>query len=333
MNTQKFLQNFLQFNLDPVAMDARLKQRVSPWEVFGLLFGCAWVGMFIWFFSLQGWYPEDLKIYLAGRASPGFFYGYWSLPVFELLRLLPPELAYAIWALANILGCFYAVRVFGGKPLLVLLSYSLISLLYYGQIGGILAGGLALCWWGVAHRKWDWAGLGFLIALTKYQVGLTLGLLMLWYAGITWRNFARLLLVPLVVGIISLIVYPLWPFEVLRKMVGFPYIDLGITFWILIGPWTLLFWIPALVLPLSKPERFLALFALFTFAVPYFLQFDLVTLFAMPIGWLPLFNYLGLSFPFLDKLTTRSIAIIPVLCYLIAIWPGMKKVWKRFSQE
>jgi hypothetical protein len=47
-----------------------------------------------------------------------------------------------------------------------------------------------------------------LVALTKYQVGLTLGLLMLWYAGITWRNFPRLLVVPVGIGIISLIVYP-----------------------------------------------------------------------------------------------------------------------------
>jgi hypothetical protein len=93
----------------------------------------------------------------------------------------------------------------------------------------------------------------------------------------------------------------------------------------------LLFWIPAILLPLSKAQRFIALFSLCMFAMPYYLQFDLLVLFSFPIGWLPLFGLIGLLFPFFGMTAIRIIAIIPFACYLSAIAPSGWQVIKNIS--
>ena len=134
------------------------------------------------------------------------------------------------------------------------------------------------------------------------------------------------MIVPIIIGVLSMIVYPLWPLEMLHKLSGFSFINLGVTLWLYIGAWSLLFWIPALLLPLDKPRRFLALFCLVTFATPYFQHVDLLTLFAFPMGWLAVLGNLGYLFPFIDKAAVRLVAIIPILLYLMCILPaGMQQ--------
>lgn len=310
-------------------MDARLKARPNRWELLGLAAAFGVLGIFLWLYEPGYIYPSDLALYLGGRSEPGFFYGYWLLPVLDALRLLPFQWAYFIWGALSILSVFFAARVFGGKPALVLLSYQLFSTLFYGQISGILAGGLGLLWWGLAHRRWGAAGLGFIIALTKYQVGLPFGLLMIWYAGISWKEFAKLCFVPALVGLASLALYPGWVFEVLNKMQGFPYVHLGITLWYFIGAWSLFFWVPPLLLPMDKPQRFLALFTAATFAMPYFLHIDLLTLFALPIGWMPLLGQVGWLFPLFEKDVIRLIVLVPLIIYLWVVISAGATLVKR----
>ena len=313
---EKFWQNFKALNLDPEPMNFRLKRRLSLGEFLGLLVCLSMLGIFIWLFATSSQRPPDFQVlFVDARSHPGFYYTYWILPVMDNLKQLPMLGAYALWDLIGILSCFFAVRVFGGKPLLVLLSYQILSMLYYGNISGILVGGFALCWWGMAHHKWVIAGLGITIALTKYQVGLPMGILLIWYSGIHWKNIIRIMFVPMLFGIVSLFLYPFWPLEVISKLNGFPYIPLGITFWNYFGAWSLLLWLPAILLPLPKPQRFLALFSLSTFAVPYLLQFDLLTLMSFPIGLLPLLGFVGFLFPFVDKIAIRMTALLPFVCY------------------
>ena len=238
-------------------------------------------------------------------------------------------MAYFTWCSINIFSVLFAVRVFNGKPLFVLAGYQMLSIIYYGQISGLLAGGLALFWWGMLHRRWNLAGLGWLLAITKFQVGLSLGLILLWYANLKWREIIQLLITPMVVGLISMVLYGLWPLELIQKISSFSYIHLGITFWNYIGPWALLFWLPAFTFPLSRSSRFLALFSLSSFAVPYFLQIDLITLFSLPLGWLPLLGYLGIFFSFWGMRVIRLIVIAPFLCYLFTILPPIFKLVKK----
>lgn len=307
---------------DPGTMDQRILRRVSLSEFFGLLFSLAFIGIFTWLIHIKAGYPADFEYYLVGRSSSLFYYGYWILPFLGLLKLLPFSIAYIGWCIINLISVLFSVRVFGGKPLLVLLSYQLLSIFYYGQISGVLAGSLALLWWGITHRKWYIAGIGLLLASTKYQVGGTLGLLLLWYGIEHWRDFLKILIIPVLVSGLTLLVYPGWPLEVYSRISEFPYIHLGITFWNFIGAWSLLFWLPALILPMTKPQRFLALFSLSAFAVPYFSQIDLVTLFSFPIGLLPLFGWISGFFPIWGMTPIYFVAAVPFICYLFVVFPS-----------
>lgn len=319
-----FLLNFPGLESDPAVISNRLRRHLSRGEFFGLALSIAFVGIFLWLMKIGAGGPADLQVYLAGRASPMFYYGYWSLPFFTALNHLPLPLAYALWSLLNLLGIWFAVRVFGGRPIYVLAGYQVLNILYYGQISGLLAGGLALLWWGIVRCKWELAGLGLLLAVTKYQVGVMLGLILIWYGVRGWRDFLRILVVPLLAGLATLAIYPQWPAEFLGRLSTFPFTHLGITFWNIIGPWALVFWLPALLLPLSRHQRMLALVSLSAFAVPYFLQVDLITLFAFPIGWIPLVGWLGAFFPIWGMAAVHAVVLAPFLCYLGAIAPGVK---------
>ncbi|HUI89216.1 MAG TPA: hypothetical protein VLX61_10900 [Anaerolineales bacterium] len=84
----------------------------------------------------------------------------------------------------NSLSSWFAVRVFGGKPVSLLVSLHVIYILSQGKIVGIMAGGFALVVAGLAFQRWQVAGAGALIALTKFQLGLVpfRALLLLWDA-------------------------------------------------------------------------------------------------------------------------------------------------------
>ena len=108
----------------------------------------------------------------------------------------------------NSLSSWFAVRVFGGKPVSLLVSLHVIYILSQGKIVGIMAGGFALVVAGLAFQRWQVAGAGALIALTKFQPGLVpfRALLLLWYAP--WINKVKVLFVPSGVFLLSLWLYP-----------------------------------------------------------------------------------------------------------------------------
>ena len=91
-----------------------------------------------------------------------------------------------------------------------------------------------------------------------------------------------------------MIVYPGWPLEVYNLLLNNPPNDRGsISLWRWFGAWSLLLWVPPLVLRLSPERRTLALVAASTLAIPYFQSNDLLWLLVMPIGWIGLLGNLG----------------------------------------
>jgi hypothetical protein len=243
-------------------------------------------------------------------------------------------MAYGLFCVLNVVMAFFAVRVFLGKPLFVLLSFQLLSELFYGQMSGILSGGIALCWWGLAHKRWNIAGLGIILAMMKYQVGLLWCLVMIWYAVVSWRDFSRILLIPAVVFAISMAMYPEWIVRVASNVSTFPYVHLGITFWNYVGAWALLLWIPALFLPLNRKERFFALITAGILSVPYYQHFDLLTLAALPIGWLPLLLQVAFLRGVWEVPAIRLTALLPGLIYAVIVLPAgyhAVKTWVEAS--
>ncbi len=238
-------------------------------------------------------------------------------------------LCYCKSRVVNTLAVFYAVRVFGGNVLVAMTSYQLLYVLYYGNITGVIVGALALLWWALAHDRWHLAGLGLLIACTKPQLGILFGALLLLLADIPWRDRLKVLIVPTVISVLSLIVYPLWPLDILDRLPNDAPADWGsVTLWRWIGFPALVLWIPTLLLPMRVPSRTVALAATMALATPYFQQTDLLLLFALPVGWLGVLGNLGYAYIWYTWAALRVLAIIPALAYIVVIGPALRDWWR-----
>jgi hypothetical protein len=329
------------FTPDAETMDRRLKARVSRSEFFALALSLSLVGCFIWVYTQVKVPPNDYGVYLRTVAGDfrDYYYAYWLWPVFWLFEKLPLFVGYAIWSAVSIASVFFAGRVFGGRVALALLSFQMLYVVYLGQIIGIIIGGLALCWWALAHKRWDLAGLGLILASTKIHTGATLGLLLLVLAPITWRQRLRVLLVPAVVVVLSLVVYPRWPLDALENLGTNPANDWGsIALWRWIGPWALLLWAPPLLLRLSPAKRLVALTATMALALPYFQQTDLLALYVLPIGWFPvLLGNLGYLFFSIQWDALQMLFLVPLVVYLSLIIPetykALRSKWRSASKD
>ncbi len=322
--------NLQYFSTIPDEIDSRLRARLTLWELFSLGFAFCMIGIFVWVHYHSGSVPFDYSVYIktAHGDLVEYYYADWALPLFWPLAKLPFLVGYFIWGIAGVLCVFFAARVFGGNVALVLLAYQMLYVLFFGQIAGILVGGLALAWWAMAQRRWNVAGVGFLIACIKFQIGMTFGLLLWLAADITWRQRLRVLLLPTVIVIMSLVIYPLWPLNLLARIQYYPPNELGsISFWRWFGPIALLFWIPPLLLSLPPKNRLLALAATWTLTLPYFQQTDLLSLFVLPVGWLPvLLGNLGYLYFKYQSGVFQLLVIVPLLIYASIIAPALYKL-------
>lgn len=321
-------------------MNERLCQRLKPGEVFALGLAFGMMGIFVWQQANLSFAYFDLRIYLEtahGNFSYQnfyYYYGYWILPIFALLSKLPLTLAYVVWCAVNILGIFFAVRVFNGKALIAIASYQMFYTIIYGSITGLIVGGLALCWWGLANRKWHLAGLGIAIASAKFQTGLTGSLILLLMAELSWKDRLRVMVMPILIWTASLIAYPGWPLQLLNNIINHPPNDLGsISLWRWAGPWSLLFWLPPFLLRLKPQRRFLALVAAMGLALPYFQQNDLLFLLVMPIGWIGLLGNLGYFMGSYGWVALQFLVFIPLLIYIVQLSPGVKELFTSNSNH
>lgn len=277
----------------------------------------------------------DYRIYigtLEGQFT-SYYYGYWLLPLFALPGRLPHPLGYLLWIAANIAGVWFAARVFGGRAGRALFSFQMLYMLFFGQFIGLLMGGLALLWWGLANRRWHLAGMGLLIAAAKFHVGIPWGLFLLLLADVRWRDRLRTLLIPLAGVALSLWAYPLWPLQMLRLAQETPPNTWGsITLWQYLGPLVLLLWLPPLLLPMTRGRRFIALAVTTCIALPYFQQADLLGLLVLPIGWVALLGNLGFLLFFLGWEALRVLAIVPLVLYVAIVVPAARSLiqsWRR----
>jgi hypothetical protein len=142
-------------------------------------------------------------------------------------------------------------------------------------------------------------------------------------ANIPWQNRLKVLVVPFMMLLLSLLIYPLWPIESIRIILTNPPVSLGnISLWQWLGSFALILWLPPLWLPLTAQQRLTALAATATIALPYFQQTDLLALFVLPLGWLPLAGNLGFYlYAEYEWEGFAVLAIIPLFIYLRIISP------------
>jgi hypothetical protein len=310
---------------DAGAMDSRLRARLTRGEFFALALAFSTLGLFLWLDASLDYIPFDYNVYMqtAHGNLLQYYYADWILPLFWLWAKFPPLLGFTLWSVVNILSLFLAARVFGGRTALTLLTFQFFYSLFLGQINGLLVGGVALGWWGMTHKKWHLAGLGFWLASTKFQIGLPFGLLLWLTAAVDWRSRLRVLFLPFLLSLASFLFYPDWPFHLIERIHTYAPFDWGsISLWPTLGLTALLFLLPPLFLPMERSRRFLALAAFVPLALPYFQSADLLALFVLPVGWVPLIlGNLGFLFFIYQFSVLRLLWFIPLLIYLSVLFP------------
>ncbi len=314
---------------DAGAIDTRLRRRISRAEALALALAFGTLGLFLWLDNSLSYIPFDYSVYIetAHGNLRQFYYPDWILPLFWLLAQLPPLVGYALWSALNIFCLFFVARVFGGRAALVLLTFQFFYSLFLGQINGLLIGALALAWWALAHRRWHLAGLGFWLACTKVQIGLPFGLLLWLAADADRRARLRVLILPVLLTLASLLLFPDWPIHLIERIRAYAPWDWGsLSLWPVLGPAALLFLLPPLLLRMEKSRRFSALAAASPLALPYYQSADLLALYVLPVGWLPpMLGNLGFLFFVYGFRALRLLWVIPLLIYLEALFPLLSK--------
>lgn len=312
------------FQEDPQALNQRVSApiRLSEFGLLALHLGL--IGIFIWQWrqGFGGFF--DFRQYMGfarGMKDVQFYYSYWAVPFFQLLEKLPMLLAIAIWSGINLVGMWWAARVFGNKSWIVLSTYQVGYVLFYGQITGVIIGGLAGLWWGTKNQRWVVAGLALIVCLTKYHLGGPIAFILLLLSGVNFSRMVKLILWPLGAFFASWILYPGWVSEVIYRIQQIPPVQWGnISLWQWIGPLSLLVWLPPLLLKMEKQQKLIIFTSAYFLSMPYVQQTGLLALFVLPVGWVAWLGNVGFTFTFLRWEALKLLVIPPTATYLMMIW-------------
>ena len=144
------------------------------------------------------------------------YFAYWFL---WPLGLVSHKVAYFLIILFDtgvILAITYRRK---SNPLVVMLSFPAMALLWVGQIDALIALGLALAF-GLFTQNNQWRGLGLVMAFIKPQISLLAAIVLFWQSP---RKFLKLLPVPIVAAIASFIQFGLdWPLKWLQQAQSLP---------------------------------------------------------------------------------------------------------------
>jgi hypothetical protein len=307
------------------AIERRLKARPTPAELGAVVFGILLSIGFVYIRATQGLHPTngiDFGTFLNSAAGEykDFYYPNWTITLFIPLTWLPPALAYVIWNTVNILGLWFACRVFGGNTPIALLSYQLLFSLWFGQIVGVIVAGMAFYWWMLQRERPLLAGWGAVLALIKPQMGIPMLLAMGLLGTGKWRDRVVSAVIPFVVLGLSLLIWQGWIPDLLARMESNPPQTAGsIDLWQWIGAAALILWLPVIFLPIPPVRRLIAVAATMSIATPYFIHNGLLALFMLPIGTIGLLGNIGYLMGWFGWLAVKWIAIAPLVAYVWVI--------------
>jgi hypothetical protein len=320
------------YNADDLSFDQkktleRLKSPLSRFEFFSLSLLFCLIIIFTYHHQIGFYQPIDFFysfIPAGGGDYSNFFYSYWIMPILFLLEKMPFSIAYILWASMNVVGTWFAGRIFGGKRGFLLLNYQLLFILFYGQITGIILGGLGLAWWGMATKKYHLSGLGLLIAAIKPQLGLVIGLIIWLLSDLSWSERLKTLIIPLIGFIVTTILYPGWIQNILTALnSGLVNFTGNISLWRFLGPWSLILLLPPLLLKNTSTKRILFLVVAAMISLPYLQQTGLLALYVFPFGWLALLGNLGFLVPIYGWESIQWLFFVPLLIYIIYLIQGI----------
>jgi len=287
------------------------------------------IGVFVGSLFLPGGgdFYKNFLPFAQGCLTCGYlpYYAQWFL---WPLSLLPPfPYAWPLFIVFSVTIYFILVRQTKINPALFMIAIPLLSQLWDGQIDVYIALGFVILLFGKSPYL---RGLGVMLALIKPQ----LSFIALFYMFLLedWRDVWKVLLIPALTGILSLIVFGLeWPFEWIEKALLLP-IHRGRTATLDIWRFGVFFvWIPFLYK--DRTKRLYSSLVVSSIASPFFSIYSYVifVLFYCPWWVIILSSVWMLMIPFIGDEAYRFAWILPV-ALIIKLLYGYWRV-HRFGLE
>jgi hypothetical protein len=301
------------------AIGPRSTHRIPPW-VFGVALGAS-----VFFYFVPLWSVDWYMVYgPVGRGElfiEGFLprnprFAHW---LFWLFSRLPWKWDYLALMLVSSLALAAAVYWGGGAYWKAFLSFPFGWLLASGQIDAFTSAGFALSWWALQKRRYWLMGAGLAFAtMLKPQIGLPAVLCIWLWAENKWKPLA----IPLALTILSLIQFGVdWPIRWASASLGqigileADWANASLFQWI--GAWSLLAWVPALLVPMTRLERLRAVMAATALSLPYYPAYQLLNLLVFPAS---IIEWALTALPLAGGLGFAATAAMPLLVIARPVW-------------
>lgn len=298
-----------------------------------LITGCAVWGLFAWvgpgddYFRCYTWMVNETWRLPLNAQSPWTLNPTWLAPFMAPFVSLPGRAGYIVFMGVTIALTIYGAFYLGGRPIPILLSAHMMWILWWGQIEawGIL--GLVLAWIALERKSWGLMFLALALSAFKPQIGFVPVLALWWWSGRQrWWSLAAMV----ALFVASLWIWgpwPVWYWQGIFRFVGNQHH----------GPWNaslglyaLPLFLPAVLLPLDREKRLIALAATTYIVSPYMPYYSTILLlcFAVP-GWAYLFGFLG-YFPLVlgTRLSWNAIVGMPIGVLLWIYIPILVSWWQ-----
>jgi hypothetical protein len=214
--------------------EEHLQKRIRWWAVGLYLLAAALLVVLVWaagqryprsgvdyYFSL---YPET-RSWLDGEFNPRdteFFHPPWAIWSLVPFVVLPYPVGLALLRATSILMLLAGVWAFAESrrqwlwgAVLALFNLHAVDLLFRGQMTAFDALGAGLGWYATRRRNPWLMGTSYVLLSLNPPNTIPFALIMLWHTWHKWerREFVHSLVIPLIVGASSFLVFLLWPLD------------------------------------------------------------------------------------------------------------------------
>lgn len=305
-----------------LSWDKIVSLRKVPWSL-----GFA-IGMTI-FFSLHTEWHGDLIAFRENAEE--LWHPYWARWLFSLLAYPPEPVAFISLSLASTMMLYLAVRKFGGKHWMVFTSFAFAWTLYYGQIDGLVVGGLLLAWWACEQKRPVLIGAGIMVALIKPQLSLPM-ICALWY----WSpSRLKTLIIPILVQAGTFLQWGWWIPEWIDKMFTTQYLialSRNISLWPVFGTWVYLIWPIVLMIRMPRDRKLLAIAVTTALTAPYYPLPSAVLLLTFPVPpWVWVLGQIPMLGSVIGYWVYHLGLIIPPAMLSWILWPEVKPALSRLT--
>jgi hypothetical protein len=251
----------------------------------------------------------------------------WLVPFMAPFVTLPGRAGYIVFLAFSLAMILFGAYLFGGKPIPILLSAHLCWILWWGQIEGWGVLGLALGWLALQKKAWPLMALALAMSAFKPQIAGVPAFALWWWSGSDrWKSLTAML----ALLAFSIWVWGPWPVWYWQEIFGFVGNQHHGPWNASLGVWALPLFVPALLMPLNRLQRLLAIAATANLISPYMPYYSTIILLCFDIPWWAYgFAFLG-YFPLLVGSTVawNGIVFLPLSLLAWLYWPGLQ-VWLK----